>query len=349
MNNIKNILKVSFVIIGTLIGAGFASGKEIVIFFSKYGEYGIYGIILSAALTGLIVTLSLKIAKENEIKNNKEFIELITNKKEKLGCFTLAIINIFLVISFYIMMAGFAVNIKQELNIPIFISNIVMSIAMYKIFIKKVDGIVKLNSLIVPLLIFITFFISINNIITNGATIEPEITNIKGNWIVSAILYSSYNSIILIPIVVSLREYINEKKDIIKVSMIVTIIFILMAMGIHFLITNYGISNEELPVLNILGLTNSVYKEIYFIAIIIAIFTSAVSAGYELLSGMQIENKEKYKRVAIIFCLMGIPVAYIGFGNLVTYLYPIFGLLGLLEIILIIKNSIAKKDKNWYK
>ena len=61
------------------------------------------------------------------------------------------------------------------------------------------------------------------------------------------------------------------------------------------------------------------------------------------------ENKEKYKRVAIIFCLMGIPVAYIGFGNLVTYLYPIFGLLGLFEIILIIKNSIAKKDKNWYK
>ena len=31
----KNISKVSFVIIGTMIGAGFASGQEIYAFFSK--------------------------------------------------------------------------------------------------------------------------------------------------------------------------------------------------------------------------------------------------------------------------------------------------------------------------
>lgn len=30
-------LKILFVIIGTIIGAGFASGKEIYLFFAKYG------------------------------------------------------------------------------------------------------------------------------------------------------------------------------------------------------------------------------------------------------------------------------------------------------------------------
>ena len=35
--NIKNVCKITFVIIGTIIGAGFASGQEIFTFFNKYG------------------------------------------------------------------------------------------------------------------------------------------------------------------------------------------------------------------------------------------------------------------------------------------------------------------------
>lgn len=35
--NIKNIYKITFVIIGTIIGAGFASGQEVYTFFNKYG------------------------------------------------------------------------------------------------------------------------------------------------------------------------------------------------------------------------------------------------------------------------------------------------------------------------
>ncbi len=35
--NKMNIQKTTFVIIGTIIGAGFASGQEIYIFFNRYG------------------------------------------------------------------------------------------------------------------------------------------------------------------------------------------------------------------------------------------------------------------------------------------------------------------------
>ena len=39
------------VIIGTLIGAGFASGREIYLFFMKYGKLGQIGIIISGIFT----------------------------------------------------------------------------------------------------------------------------------------------------------------------------------------------------------------------------------------------------------------------------------------------------------
>ena len=36
----KNIIKIIMVILGTLIGAGFASGREIYLFFNRFGKWG---------------------------------------------------------------------------------------------------------------------------------------------------------------------------------------------------------------------------------------------------------------------------------------------------------------------
>ena len=43
----KKILKAVFVIIGTLIGAGFASGQEIILFFQRFGWIGFLGLLFS--------------------------------------------------------------------------------------------------------------------------------------------------------------------------------------------------------------------------------------------------------------------------------------------------------------
>ena len=78
----KKILKAVFVIIGTLIGAGFASGQEIYIFFYQYGVKGILGIIISSALLGFVIYKVLHICKENEITNYKSFLKRIIKKEE---------------------------------------------------------------------------------------------------------------------------------------------------------------------------------------------------------------------------------------------------------------------------
>ena len=66
----KKILKIVFVIIGTLIGAGFASGQEIYSFFYVYGKKGIIGLILSALIMSIVIYKVLKIIKEKGISRN---------------------------------------------------------------------------------------------------------------------------------------------------------------------------------------------------------------------------------------------------------------------------------------
>ena len=106
-----NILKITFVIIGTIIGAGFSSGQEILTFFNYYGIYGLIGLIISLAIIGLIIYKTLKINLEKNINSYQSFIENIMPLKlrdNRIFVFTINnIINIFLLISFNIMVARF--------------------------------------------------------------------------------------------------------------------------------------------------------------------------------------------------------------------------------------------------
>ena len=64
---LKNILIITMTIIGSIIGAGFASGQEINSFFYKYGIIGILGIIISIILIILIIykVFFVELAKNN--------------------------------------------------------------------------------------------------------------------------------------------------------------------------------------------------------------------------------------------------------------------------------------------
>lgn len=47
MSKWKLTLQVAATYIGTVVGAGFATGKEIVQFFTQYGSMGLFGILIS--------------------------------------------------------------------------------------------------------------------------------------------------------------------------------------------------------------------------------------------------------------------------------------------------------------
>lgn len=152
------IFKVIFVIIGTLIGAGFASGQEIYIFFFSYGIKGLIGIVISCILIGIVIYKVLKIVKKNNINNYKEFLDyLIKNKKIK--NIINNIINIFILVSFYIMIAGFGAYLEQEYNLNSIIGSFILAIMCFIIFKMNTKGIIKVNEFLIPILILVIIFI----------------------------------------------------------------------------------------------------------------------------------------------------------------------------------------------
>ena len=217
----KNILKITFVLIGALIGAGFASGKEIYIFFFSYGIKGIMGLIISACLIGIIIYYSLNIIVKNNIKTYKEFLNEIfyKNKNSKLKEIINIIINTFIIISFYIMIAGFGAYYEEQISINKIVGSALLAILCYFILRKSTKGLIKMSQILVPLLIIFIASIGILNLksidISNISNYVIE--NNSTNWMISAILYSSYNSILLIPVLITLNNSIENHKKTCKI------------------------------------------------------------------------------------------------------------------------------------
>lgn len=153
-----NTLKVVFVIIGTLIGAGFASGQEIYTFFFSFGKKGLYGILLSSSIIGIIIYKTLKIIYKNNINNYKEFLNYL-EKNEKINNITNSIINTFILISFYIMIAGFGAYLQQELQLHSIIGSSILAILCLVLFKANLKGLVKVNEILMPILIITIVYI----------------------------------------------------------------------------------------------------------------------------------------------------------------------------------------------
>lgn len=115
------ILSAIFVIIGAIVGAGFASGQEIYTFFFVYGKWGIFGIIIATFLIGAAIFKTLKIIKRYNVKSYDEFLDIIIGdinlKNINIKLILNFIINLFLLISFFVMCAGFSAYFKQEFGI----------------------------------------------------------------------------------------------------------------------------------------------------------------------------------------------------------------------------------------
>ncbi len=346
------MLKVICTLIGTFIGAGFASGKEIYLFFFKYQVYGILGIIVSAIFIGYIIYKVLNISKRNDICNYNEFLNyLIKNKLIKI--ILINIIDVFLIISFCIMVSGFSAFIYQEFNINIIIGFIFMLICSYCAFKRKATGIIKINNILIPIIIFIIFFIVIKKVnlyelnFINGLNGEGvnfnncKIENFK--FLIFSILYANYNLLTIIPIVVTMSNVTKNKKEIKYISIICSIIIFILSMSIFAILSqsNFNITNLEMPVVFIVGRYGFFYKYIYCLVVGIAIFTTAISVGYGYLQNYE-NNKEKYNKKIILLILCSIIAIPIGFSKLIELLYPIFGGIGLVQSLYVIKKK--RKD-----
>lgn len=294
-----------FVIIGTLVGAGFASGKEIFSFFFIYGKSGILGIFISSFIISWIVFKVFKICNQYSIRTCQDLYEYMQKRKwherfstviefSNISNLLCNMVNIFLIMTFFIMISGFSSFLNQEFGMNKIIGSLLIIILCDCVFLHNMDGLIKISNYVIPVLIVFIVCISIKNmnIVDNYNDIFQFRNSLYNNQnsinvlyaVIKAVLYACYNCVILIPVLIPLHKLSNSGKNNMIIAASSFVVISLLSFSIYNLLLqgNSEIFSLEMPVIGVVKNFGKVYKIAYTLIIGISIFTSAASSGLRL-------------------------------------------------------------------
>lgn len=333
----RSWIKIASIYIGTVIGAGFASGREIIEFFGIYGLKGSWGLLISGILFILLGSSLLIKIYNKKIKDLNELLEIIFTKDSRWLIDLLILISLYT--GFAIMVAGSGAIFKEQMGKSFNLGLMVMIISCFTVFLFDLEGLSFINVILVPLLIigilFTAYYIGSQEGY-NFSNLQGINLGIKGNFLTSAILYFGSNSLLIIVVFSSLHSLIEDKKTAILGGSLGGLV--LYILGLSILHSCFLFYNEvlyaEIPMLKISGFIGPVYGRLYTIILWIAMFTTALANGFGFIN--KLSRGKNQLLVAIFLSLTSIPLASFGFTNLVSIIYPIFGLVGFVALVLVL-------------
>ena len=334
MKRKTEIFQVATVFIGSIVGAGLSSGRELNQFFSSYGYKSIIGLIVCGIVYVLIGKMMVEISKEYGTKSYNEFVSLVCGKK--LGLFINIILTLFLLSSTSIILAGSSAVIQQYFGVPRWIGFVIMIGCSTIFLLRNTEGLFEVNSLIVPFLVCIMTFIFFGFIKKHPDQMTlsymDSIPKAKSNFWPSAITYASFNIISIVGIVVPLTREMRDKNTIVKGigfgSLFLTIISIFITL--LMLVNPSYIEQYEIPILAVAGKVGPILQIGMMMVVWLEMFSSQISNIYSLTRSMESRFKIPYTTGIFIVLIVAMPFSLMGFSKLVEVLYPLYGVLSLL-------------------
>ena len=323
------------------MGAGFATGQEIYIFFGQYKMYGIIGIIISTTIISYILYIVLDNIRQYNIRNYDEYIKRIFKNNKFLCYLNENIITVFLLLTFYIMELGFISLLWQQYGISKYIGMFVITLLSYIVLRGNVQSVVKTNIVLIPILIISMLYISISGIKIFGIEQVNLYAEPNKMCIVNAVIYSSYNFIMLFPLITSLNEKNMTKKEIKIIAIITFIIITVSSIFILMLLNIVNIDGVEIPIIYITNFIGNNEIILGVILALLAIFTSVVCVGYSFLNNIS-KTKKTYKRNLFIMCIASFLLVNFSFSSTMKIIYTFLGAVGIIQILMIVLANFRK-------
>lgn len=327
VKTIINGLKLGILIIGTTIGAGFASGREIWEFFSSYGTKSTVGILIFMIINTISSIFIVWISYKHKTSNYYEMLIVLTGKK--IAKIFDGVIFFYLISVSIVMFAGSGATLEQW-NLPYALGIVILALATWVVIIRGVEGLIKINTIFIPLLIIIVIYVTCQYFFLHQIFSGDYIRANLKVW-PSAITYSALNAISLLGVLSTIGNKIKSKMEIIIGGCFggLSLGIVATMLNISLLKVEY-VQQYEIPLFSLISKDKIVLLIIVSITIWLAIYTTALSNIYGLVSRIQkrFTNIQTGKLTFLIILTIA-PLSFLGFSTLVNVLYPFYGVISL--------------------
>ncbi len=319
------IFVVVFLIFGTVVGSGFSSGKEIMVFFSRFGELSYLFIVLACVLFfGLFSFFLLCGKKLLYVLQKYKFLNLV---------------NAFICIVFCASMFAGIKNLFSYFPAwGYFIAVTILILCTIFVTLRGIKGLEKVNFLLMPitsvLFLFVLFFA-----VTKTATVPLNTSNELAGILYSP-LYVALNTCMSGIVICKAGDSLTKKQCLFASAFASCMIGVFLILG-NFVLQKNGTSIiSEMPFLTI-SAENKFMFNLSYLVILIGCFTTLISECFTLKTSIEPLTKNN-KLSTLLAVFVPFAISSLGFSCIVSFLYPICSVLGIFVLVLMILSQVAK-------
>lgn len=337
-------IKLAILYATIIMGAGFASGQELLQYFVGFGTSGLWGLILAGVLFALTGWAVLEICRREGYKDYRELMGGLVGAR--LGVVFELLAALFLFVLFVAMLSAGGAMVAQGSDIPFTVGIVVISAVILVVLWFDLDGIVLLNTILTPLMVAGGIFIGLYTFFNRTAEAFFQNAVVPG-WILAAVVYASYNIVPTLSVMSSASRLAKSRRDCMTGGLlggaVLTVLGICMALPLYLYFAD--IISVEIPFLVIVVGYGRVFTLMYMVLMLCAIVTTAITNAFALIEWTRGYISVGRRVQCAVLAVLGVPAAYIGFSNIVGYVYPLFGLLGIFQVVVVLLSWYTPSGK----
>jgi uncharacterized membrane protein YkvI len=330
-------MKSAFAYVGTVVGAGFASGQEILRFFTVYGGYSIWAILIA---TFLFVWVGIKILQLGLRLNSRSFRSTIALIFGAISPIVSGYMILSMVLIGAAMLAGAGALFEEYIHMPFWAGIIVTALITLAIVLYGMKGILTVNAWIVPIIFMFNICLFVYTLINSECSIisTPPFHVTPFDLLKAGVFYASFNIILSVGVLAPMASEVNEPK-----ALLVGGILGGGTLGTMLFVGNYcllshapAIYNYEIPMVFIVQQMGPLFSNLYALIIWGGILTTLVANFFSIASMInEVFRIPVYLSSTIVMGLCFV-LSFLGFSQIVTWVYPLLGMIGFFLVVFII-------------
>ncbi|NLD20247.1 MAG: hypothetical protein GX663_08410 [Clostridiales bacterium] len=346
MDSKKRIIKFAGAFVAWVIGSGFATGQELLQFFSSYGYWSYGAIIINLVGFVLVGPTILRVGYNN--KDDENFQQLKYFCGDKLGAVYSWLIPITLVAGMTVLISGAGATLSEYYGVNHYIGAAIMSAMVLGAYLIGFNRLVRIISLIGPIIIIFTLvvglvtvcrdFESLADVPQHKAVLSQSQSSI--NWVISAVLYVSYNHLCGSVYYSALGATGTSEREV-RIGAVAGAIALIAAITVMnaAILSNAGNTAAlDIPTLFLAKKISFVFGMVFSIILILGIFSSCSAMMWTVCSKFTVEGTEKSRIFAGAVAGGTFLLGLLPFSDLISILYPFIGYAGLIYMICVIRK-----------
>ncbi len=332
------ILSIALIYCGTVFGAGFASGQEVVSFFSTHALCGVAASVFVGFLFVFFGYCVCKQAKTHALQSATDYFRFLFSKR--ISVLLSLLCTAFLVVSFCIMIAGCGTLFYEQFSLRPVVGSLASLCICYGIMKRRVGGLAQFNGIVTPLMFFGVVVLCVLVLAQ-----PPEFAQIQNGKITEAsvfgILYISYNMVSAVAVLVPCAAIATTRRRAAwggaLGGVLVAVPLVLLTLT---LVMHPSVQKEQLPFFSLICALRPRLKPVCSTILYCAMLTTAASSGVSVVAQAPQKTSRTY---ALLLCFLALVASFVPFDVLVKTMYTLFGLCGILLIFGILKSFLRKQ------